>query len=265
MVNRAVEVSNVSKWFYPSRPLWVPFKAKSKIQVLSNINLEIPQGNIFALVGTNGAGKTTLFKIISTLLLPDEGEVWVNGHHHLHRPEKIRAILSFAMGGERGFYWRLSVRQNLEFFCTLYELPPRESRKKIVETARFSGLDEYLDRPYEQLSAGTRQRLGIARSLLNGAKVLLLDEPTRSLDPLSKRDVKTLLKKLSREYGKTIAFTTHDLHEAEEVADTIAILHKGQLRAVGKPDELRGTDKQSNFEETFAKFCEDRVIHSNVP
>jgi len=228
------------------------------------VSFEVPPGSIFALTGPNGAGKTTLLRILATLLVPDEGEVWIEGYHHQRHSDRIRRLVSFAMGRERSFYWRLTCRQNLEFFAALYELSARKAQTKIHELARIFGLEAALDRPYEQLSTGTRQRLGLARSFLNGAAVLLADEPTRSLDPLSKQHLKTLMRTVSREWGKTIVLTTHDLHEAEELADTIGILHRGQLRAVGTANELRSLNGGGSLESLFGHLCEEEASAADV-
>ncbi len=250
----AIKISGVSKWFHPPRSLFNPWKKKPRIRALSEIDLEIPHGSLVALVGPNGAGKTTFLKILATLLLPDEGDVWVNGHHHLRAPQKIREALSFAMGEERSFYWRLTARQNLEFFAALYGLSPRQTKIKMSELAEAFKLNEVLDRPYGQLSTGMRQRVALARSFLNGASILLADEPTRSLDPLKKRELKILIKGLCRRWGKTVLFTTHDLHEAEEV-DLLGILHQGRLAAVGRPEELQKASQRANLEEVFSDLC----------
>ncbi len=263
-VGPAIEVRQVSKWFPQRAPLVTPWRRKAGIRALTHVDFQVPPGTVFALIGPNGAGKTTLLRILATLLVPDEGQVWINGYHHMRHPERIRRTLSFAIGQERSFYWRLTCRQNLEFFATLYELSPRETRSKIEELGHIFGLEASLDRPYEQLSTGTRQRLGLARSFLNDAAILLADEPTRSLDPLSKQELKGVIRQLSRKWGKTILFTTHDLHEAEELADTIGILHQGHLRAVGTPGELRSLNRQGSLQSLFAHLCEEGASGANA-
>jgi len=252
----AIEMRRVSKW-YPRRTYSLaPWKQRDKIQVLDRLDLEIQPGAIFVLVGPNGVGKTTLLKILATLVLPDDGEVWVQGYSRTRHASRIRRILSFAIGEEWSFYGRLTARQNLEFFSRLHNLSSKEMKQKIQEATHLFALDGFLDRTYETLSTGTRHRLGIARSFLSGASILLADEPTRSLDPLSKRELQALLKRLSREWGKTILFTTHDLREAEEMGDTIGILHQGRILGVGKAEELSALNGQGNLEEVFADICQ---------
>jgi ABC-type multidrug transport system ATPase subunit len=198
------------------------------------VNLRVETGTVFALLGPNGSGKTTLLKIISTLLMPDAGTLRVLGHVLPGQEERVKTRISFAMGDERSFYWRLTARQNLMFFAALYDLSPRQSEQKIAELGDVFSLKDYLDRPYEELSSGIRQRLAIARSFLNDAALLLADEPTRSLDAAARNALHGLLQKLVREHGKTILFTTHNFEEARRVADTVGILNQGRLCYSGK-------------------------------
>ena len=248
----AVELKNISKWFskpvYPF-PVW---RKKKKIQALTQVDLKIAPGSIFALVGPNGSGKTTLLKILAGLFLPDAGEVWIRG----------QAALASATG--RDFYWRLTVRQNLEFFAALYDLPPKEIRQNVFQVAGQLGLGEFLDRPYEQLSSGTRQKLILARTLLSRASILLLDEPTRGLDPLAARAFRNLLKEFSRQFKKTLLLTTHNLAEAEEVADHIGVLHEGRLLKVGTLQEFIGGNGNVGLEDAFESLCRKRKQGSVV-
>ena len=254
----ALEVRGVSKWFLPRAPLLTPWKLGPRIQALHRVDLQVDAGGIFALLGPNGAGKTTLLKILSTLIRPDEGEVRVKGHSPSTHARQARQALSFAMGEERSFYWRLTARQNLTFFATLYELSRQETARRIDELAEILGLQSSLDRPYEELSTGTRHRLGLGRSFLNRAPILLADEPTRSLDPLSKRELWDVLRRLSRQWTKTILFTTHDLYEATQLADTVGILHQGRLRGLGPPGAVTTSTGRTSLEAAFGEICQDR-------
>ena len=254
----AIKIYRVSKRFRRPPPLFAPWRGAKTIQALSKVDWEIPKGSVTALVGPNGAGKTTLLKILATLVLPDEGEVWVNGFSLSRDPNRIRQSVSLALGEERSFYWRLTARQNLEFFAALYDLSSQETRKKIDELAQTLDFRSSLDRIYQELSSGLRQRLVLARSFLNGASVLLVDEPTRSLDPLAKIELRRLLRQFSREWGKTILFTTHDLREAQTTADRIAILHQGRLVQTqthsGPLEELPSL----KLETLFAELCRSK-------
>lgn len=239
----AVELKGISKRFsspVDPFPLW---KKKKKIQALIQVDLEVPKGSIFALVGPNGSGKTTLLKILAGLLLPDEGEVRTDGP----------VCLAFANG--RDFYWRLTVRQNLEFFAALYGLSAKEARERILQAARQMGLEESLDRSYQELSAGMRQRLILARALLGRASILLLDEPTRSMDPLVRQEFRSFLKETSKGNGRTVLLATHDLSEAEEMADTIGVLHQGRFLKSGPVREFRSLDGTRGLEAALATLC----------
>lgn len=257
----AIRISSVSKWFYKRSSLFEPWRNAPKILALNRISCEIPQGTLFALVGPNGAGKTTLLKILTTLLLPDEGEFWMHGFSARNQASRIRSLVSFVLSEGRNFYWRLTARQNLEFFARLYNFSKKQIQIKIQILARQFRLEKVLDRPYEELSAGTRQRLALARAFLNDSSILLMDEPTRSLDPLAKKEVGETLIGLAREWGKTVLFATHDLTEAEEWADQIAILHEGCLLRIGTPEALRlsGAGKKT-LEEVFIEACRDGIV-----
>lgn len=261
----AIEVENLSKAFQQKASLLTPWKRLAPVKALERVTFRIPRGSVFALLGPNGAGKTTLLKILSALLLPEEGVVRVNGHSIWDRADRIRQNVSFAMGEERSFYWRLTGRQNLEFFAVLYNLSKNETAAKIREAADVLNLHDLLDRPFEEYSTGNRQRLALARSFFNDAPVLLADEPTRSLDPLAKRDIQTLLLDLSRRRGKTILLTTHDTQEAGQLADRVGILHRGILRAEGSIRDLcRAGGREIPLETVMNDLCrEDHPDHAS--
>lgn len=250
-----IEIKKVSKWFSPSFSLSRFWKKRPKVKALDQINLTINPGTLFALVGPNGAGKTTLLRLLSTLLLPDEGEVRIHGYSSLTDASKIRERVAFTMGHEGGFYWRLTARENLEFFATLYDLNRSETKRKIEEASQLFGMEEYLDRSYQTLSTGMRQRVALARSFLNGATLLLADEPTKSLDPLARKELRVLFQKLATEHGKTVVLATHDLNEASEIADQIGILHQGRLVKTVTPTELNPSGNQESLENLFSQLC----------
>ena len=242
----AIDVQNVSKSFQTRTALWRP---NTRVEALRGVTFQAKPGRIFVLVGPNGAGKTTMLKILSTLILPDKGEVLLAGFSASHQTAQIRSTLSYAMGEEKSFYWRLTARQNLEFFAALYNVPSHELRSKIQGIAEITGLGTVLDRPYEELSTGFRQRVALARSFLNDASIVLADEPTRSLDPLSKMEMQVLLRDLSRKWGKTLLMTTHDLREAQDLGDQIGILHQGRLHH---------PPADSDLESLFQELCKDK-------
>lgn len=217
----AVETKKLTKFF-----------GRSATLALDGVDLEVPAGEVFALLGPNGAGKTTLIKILCSLILPDGGEASVYGLDVVKNPAEVRSLLSFVVGEERSFYWRLTGRQNLEFFATLYNLPRKAARQRIEEAASILGLED-LEKRYQEYSTGMKQRLALARSLLHDAKLIFMDEPTRSLDPNASLKLREFIRK------KTVFFTTHQIQEAQSLADRIAILDKGKIKACGTLKELQ--------------------------
>lgn len=216
----AIEISNLSKNF-------------RKIPALSYIDLELEKGRSLALLGPNGAGKTTLLKIISTLILSDEGKVMVGGYSVGEDDEKIKNLIGLVTAEERSFYWRLSGRQNLAFFASLYDLDRKQARSRINELLEFFKID-YADRRFDSYSTGMKRKFALIRALLHNPEILLLDEPTKSLDYNSTQEVRELIKKLIR-IGKTIIFATHNMEEAQDLCDLFVILHKGRIYGSGTP------------------------------
>lgn len=188
----AIQTRNLSKSFI------------SKI-VLNPLNFEVKTGEIFSILGANGAGKTTLIKILSTLWLPDSGSAQIFGYDLIRETSKIKPLISLVIGEERSFYWRLTGRQNLEFFAALYNLPSQRARKKIEEARKLFEIDN-LDKRYDRYSTGMKQRIALARSFLTDAKLIFMDEPTRSLDPAAKFHFRRLMKQMVKENGVTLFF-----------------------------------------------------------
>jgi ABC-2 type transport system ATP-binding protein len=176
--------------------------------------MTVPAGERVALLGPNGAGKSTLLRILATTVLPDAGEVRVLGYDVARNPIAVRRVVGASLGDERSWYWRLSGRRNLEFFAVLHGASRRAARARSDSLLR---------------QVGMRARLSLARALVNQPSVLLLDEPTRSLDPIASVDFRETLTRLAREDGICVLFATHDLHEAAEVADRVVGLHEGRV------------------------------------
>lgn len=205
---------------------------------LDGVSLGVSEGQLVVLLGSNGAGKTTLMKILATLLLPDEGVVRLGGMDVLGEPEAARRLIGFVPAEERSFFGRLTVRQNLEFFAALRGLSARECRARSEELLAEVGLEGREDTRFAELSSGMRQSLSLVRGLLHRPPVLLLDEPTRSLSPDLAHRVQLLLKRRAAEQACTTLFATHNLAEAEVLADRVAILHEGRIVADGPLAEL---------------------------
>jgi len=233
----AIEVKNVTK-VYPAvkgykELLLHPFRKKGTT-ALRGIDLEIRSGQCFCLMGPNGAGKTTLIKILSTLVLPDEGKAFVSGYDLVKETDEVKKHIGFALSEERSFYWRLTGLQNLDFFAALNNIPLSQRRKKVQEVIHLVGLEKAVERRFNTFSTGMRQMMAIARALLTDPDILFVDEPTRSLDPVAAQNIRIFLREeMVDNHGKTVFWATHDLSEAAAFAHTIAIIAEGQIKAEG--------------------------------
>jgi len=238
----AVRIQNVEKNFPVRRTfreiLRHPFRIEW-MRALDDVSLEIRRGEFFGLLGPNGAGKTTLFKILATVVTPDKGSATVEGFDVVRQAGGIRQLLTPVIADERSLRWRLSARENLRLFATLYGLPPREIPKRIDEVLRVVGLEDTKHKLVGRFSSGMKQRLLIGRALIPRPRVLLLDEPTRSLDPVSARTLRTFLRQeICLGLGCTVLLATHSADEAFELCDRVAILDKGRIVATGETEKL---------------------------
>ncbi len=211
---------------------------KRVVEALRGVSFEVRRGEIFGLLGPNGAGKTTTIKILSTLLLPDAGEAWVNGYDVVREPRRVRESIGVSLYSDRGFYWKLTGRENLVYFARLYHLDPAYARERIRYLLELLDLEADADRLVEEYSTGMKSKLNIARALLHDPPVLFLDEPTIGLDPGAARKVREVVLHLKKE-GKTILLTTHNMFEADMLCDRVAIISRGSVIAVGTPGELK--------------------------
>lgn len=215
-------------------------KAAGPVEALKGVSLEIREGEIFGLIGRNGAGKTTLAKIIATLVQPTSGSVLVYGFDSVRDEEQVRARVGLASAEERSFYWRLTIEQNLLFFARLYGMSDRAARRRIDELIVLLGLEQYARRRFGQLSTGNKQRVIVARAMLSDPPVLLLDEPTRSLDPLAAAETRKIIRALAASRpAKTVLLTSHNLAEIEELCERVAVISRGRICALGTPRQLR--------------------------
>ncbi len=208
------------------------------IHALKNINLTIEQGELFGLLGPNGAGKTTLIKCLTTLLVPSHGEIVVNGFEVGRDDAQVRASLGCLLGGERSVYWKLTGRENLEYFAALYNQTRRETQSQIERLTPLLNLEPLLDRPVETYSSGQKMSLVFARALINRARILILDEPTTALDVPSAQTLRRIIKNLHSE-GYTIIITSHQMTEIEELCQRVAIVDHGTVIAEGTIEALK--------------------------
>ena len=224
-------------------------KFKEKIAV-NGINLKINEGELFALLGTNGAGKTTTIKMLSTLILPTEGEIKILGLDILKDRQKIKEIINVSPQ-ETAIAPNLSVKENLEFMAGVYQIPNKE--EKINELVKMFKLEEVLNQKAKTLSGGWQRKVSIAIALINEPKILFLDEPTLGLDVIARKELWNVIEKLK---GKiTIILTTHYMEEAESLSDIIGIMAKGNLVDVGTAKELIKRAGTKNFEDAFVKIA----------
>jgi ABC-2 type transport system ATP-binding protein len=252
----AIAIQNLCKTFTVGKFLRRLVKnspLEGQKEVLKGVSLQVYEGEVLGLLGPNGAGKTTLMEILSTLLLPTSGQATIGGYDVVREAKQARRALSYCPSTSGDFYPRLTGMQNLEFFALLNNLPPREARSRIQKVLTLIALDGGNPAHFQRYSEGMKQRLTIARALLTDPKVLLLDEPTRGLDPVSQGEIRRFLReRVVAQLGKTVLLVTHSLSEAEHVCDRLAILHRGQIVGIGKPQEVQaawgGQDLSTAFE-----------------
>jgi len=242
-VSYAIEATGVEKAFIKKRSLrdliTRPLRRAERVEALRGIDLRVEQGEIFGLLGPNGAGKTTLLKILCCLILPDRGRAVVGGYD-TREERRVKPQIGLVHSDERSFYWRLSGRENLRFFARLYEVPGRKIASRIDELLRRVDMLHAADRPFSGYSSGMKQRMAIARSLLHDPPILLMDEPTRSLDPDASLRLRHFIRdELWKRDGKTILLATHNLPEAQALACHMAIVAQGRVRRLGTVDEVR--------------------------
>ncbi|MBO5477273.1 MAG: ABC transporter ATP-binding protein [Clostridia bacterium] len=218
--------------------------------VVKDMNLKIEEGELFALLGTNGAGKTTTIKMLSTLILPTDGEIKISGLDIIKDRQKIKEILNVSPQ-ETAIAPNLTVKENLDFMAGVYQIPNRE--EKIKELIKMFKLEEVLKQKAKTLSGGWQRKVSIAISLINEPKILFLDEPTLGLDVIARKELWSVIKKLK---GKiTIILTTHYMEEAESLSDRIGIMAKGELIDIGTSEELIKKTNAKNFEDAFVKIA----------
>lgn len=233
----AIETNNLTK----------KFKEKTAVH---GINLQIKEGELFALLGTNGAGKTTTIKMLSTLILPTDGEIKIEGLDIIKDRQKIKEILNVSPQ-ETAIAPNLSVKENLEFMAGVYQISNKQ--EKINELIKMFKLEEVLNQKAKTLSGGWQRKVSIAIALINEPKILFLDEPTLGLDVIARKELWNVIEKLK---GKiTIILTTHYMEEAESLSDRVGIMAKGNLVDVGTPEELIKRTGVTKFEDAFVKIA----------
>ena len=206
---------------------------------IADVSLEVFAGEFVGLLGPNGAGKTTLLKILATLITPDRGSATVAGYDVVDEAASVRKMIASVLANERSLYWRLSARENLELFAALLPLPARDTDTRVADALDVVGLADAGRKMVGQFSAGMMQRLLVARALLGHPRVLLLDEPTRSLDPTAAHAFRSFLREeLAGRRGCAVLVATHRSEEAFELCDRVVVMNRGRVAATGSTPAL---------------------------
>ncbi len=241
----AIETDQHTKRFRPARSIRAILRGRPADPhrvAVDGVTLSIGRGEVFGLLGQNGAGKTTLVRMLTTLLLPTSGTAHVDGIDVVARPREARARLGLINGDERSFYWRLTGRQNLEFFAALRRMDPAAATEAIDRLTGRLGMRDHLDRPFGRLSTGQRQALAIVRGLIDAPSIVFMDEPTRSLDPISAERLRRFVSDyIVGELGRTVVLATHSMVEAEELCTRLAFIQDGRIVSEGSVAALRAS------------------------
>ena len=243
MMTTAIEATGLTKYFEKGRrTTWQRLRRepdrRERFRAVDGIDLRVETGEIFGILGPNGAGKTTTMRMLATLLEPTSGSATVLGHDLVTDARAIRRRLGAVLSGERSLYWKLTARENLEYFAALYHVPPTDTPARISDILEAVHLTDRADDYVEKFSTGMRQRLVLARALLPAPALLLLDEPTVGLDPQAARDLRERVVQL-RDEGRTVLLTTHYMEEADQLCDRIAIVDHGRIVALDTPEGLK--------------------------
>src|SRR6266568_5850135 len=241
----AVEVTGLTKVFEKGRrTIWQRLRRtpdqRERFVAVNGIDLRVERGEIFGVRGPNGAGKTTTLRMLATLLEPTSGDARILGFDVRTHPREIRANLGAMLSGERSLYWKLTARENLEYFAALYHVPPSETKARIANVLAAVKLTDRADDYVERYSTGMRQRLALARALLPNPPLVVLDEPTVGLDPQASRDLRDRVRELKAQ-GRTVLLTTHYMEEADQLYDRVAIIDHGRIVALDTPTALKRT------------------------
>ncbi|MFZ1973378.1 MAG: ABC transporter ATP-binding protein [Candidatus Acidiferrales bacterium] len=268
MPTPAIFVESLEKYFPPALSGWRSLLqpvARPTEKALAGISFSVQPAEAVAIIGPNGAGKSTLLRVLATLIIPTRGRASIVGCDVERDASRARCLFGYHTGDE-GFYARLSGRENLALFAAMNNISGTEARIRIKWAAERMGICGELDRQVRTFSTGTTHRLGLARALLHRPAVLLLDEPTRSLDPLAAADFRRLLKQdLVRQHGTTLLFASHTLSEVEEIADRVILLEEGRIAAFDSARALCAATAAQSFEEAISRLARHVVAADARP
>ena len=237
MENNIIEIKNLSKSF-------------KDLKAVDNISFTVKEGEFFAFLGPNGAGKSTTIKMLTTLLKPSKGEIYINGFSAEREKDKVRESFGIVFQ-DQSLDVELTAYENMHFHAVLYRISKKQRKKKIKELLEMVELWDKRNKVVKKYSGGMKRRLEIARGLLHHPKVLFLDEPTLGLDPQTRRHIWSYISNLNKKEKITIFFSTHYMDEVEKIADRVAIIDNGKIISQGSVSEILSKEKSSNLEEAF--------------
>ena len=251
MATPIVQVKGIEKTYRAG------FFGSRRNKALHGIDLDIYEGELFGVLGPNGAGKTTLLNVIMGLLTPDKGCVNIAGEDACGMfSHETRNIMNMSSGSPN-YPWALSIKEMLVFYGMLYGMWGKKLDMKVAELIETFGLEKYADTRFDELSTGTKQRMSIAKAMLNDPKILLLDEPTTGMDPNISHRIRDVIKNLHRDRKITILLTTHYMPEAEQLCERIAFIKDGKIAALGTKEEIKKITESSSMEEAFIELAAD--------
>jgi sodium transport system ATP-binding protein len=226
-------------------------KKRGKIHAVEDVSFTCKPGEIYGLLGINGAGKTTTLRILATMLRPTSGSAEIAGHDIVAAPERVRANIGF-LSTATALYGRLTAREFIEYFGRLNGMTEDRLRSRVDSLLETLGIKEFANGRCDKLSTGMKQRVSIARSVVQDPSVMIFDEPTNGLDVLAARDIIRFIRQCRAE-GKTVIFSSHVMSEVEKLCDRIGIIHNGKLLREGTLEELRDQSNLINLEEIFVQ------------
>ncbi|MEL6655554.1 MAG: ABC transporter ATP-binding protein [Bacteroidota bacterium] len=228
-------------------------------RAVNEVSFTVEKGEIFGLLGPNGAGKTTTLRMLSGLLSPTAGEATINGCSMQKEQMKARRSLGF-LTGDMDLYRRLNPRELLLYFGKLYETPKAELEERVERLIEAFGITPFVDRHCEKLSTGQKQRVSIARTLVHDPQVVVLDEPTTGLDIMASEFILQFIRKMAKEEGKALIFSTHNLTEVERLCDRIAVVHQGNLVYLGDIAGIKAQTNTSTLPQAFFELVQDEAL-----
>ncbi|WP_138206225.1 ABC transporter ATP-binding protein [Haloimpatiens lingqiaonensis] len=237
-MEKAVEVKNLKKYFISEKKKLFKKTEKKEFKAVDDVSFHINKGEIFGLLGPNGAGKTTTIKMITGLLRPTSGSVTVMGKDVDKNPMEALSNIGTVLAGDRSIYWKLSARENLEYFAALYGCNKKEAKERTQKVLDRLGLSDKADELVEKYSTGMKQKVALGKALIPNAPVVLLDEPTLGLDPQAAINLREIILEIKNE-GRTVLLTTHYMEEADFLSDRIAIIDGGKIIALDTPENLK--------------------------